>query len=118
MRRATPVGALAASSNLHLVGRYVGETWLILHEAAYFTFNKGDAFSEVDTAYEIVFGSESDRRTAYVHSIFHAQLDKSVFIKKLVLDAENPWATSQQFSLYRDSRFVHVCTVCRPKKLL
>ena len=100
MRRASPVGAPAASSNLHLVGRYVGETWLILHQAAYFTYIKGDAFSEVDTAYQIAFGSESDRRTAYVHSIFHAQLDKSVFIKKLVLDAENPWATSQQFSLY------------------
>ena len=87
MRRASPVGAPAASSNLHLVGRYVGETWLILHQAAYFTYNKGDAFSEVDTAYQIAFGSESDRRTAYVHSIFHAQLDKSVFVKKLVLDA-------------------------------
>ena len=78
----------------------MGETWLILHQAAYLTFKKGDAFSEVDTAYQIAFGSESDRRMAYVHSIFHAQPDKSVFIKKLVLDAGNPRATSQQFSLY------------------
>ena len=35
-----------------------------------------------------------------MHSIFHAKVKKSVFIKKLVLDARNPWAMSQQFSLY------------------
>ena len=102
MRRATPVGAPAASSNLHVIGRYVGETWLILHRAAYFTFNKSDEFSEVNTAYQIAFDNGSDRRTSCVHSRFHAQLDKPVSIKKLVLDAENPWATCtpQHFSLY------------------
>ena len=100
LRRATPVGAPAAASNLHLVGRYVGETWLILHQAAYYTYNKGDAFSEIDTAYKIAFGSESDRRTAYIHSIFQAQLGMSTHIKRLVQDVEDPWATSQQFSLY------------------
>ena len=100
LRRATPVGAPAAASNLHLVGRYVGETWLILYQAAYFTFSKGNAFSEIDTAFKIAFGSESDRRTAYVHSIFPAQLCSSIHLKRLVLDEGNPWATSQQFSLY------------------
>ena len=100
LRRATPVGAPAAASNLHLVGRYVGETWLILYQAAYFTFSKGNAFSEIDTAFKIAFGSESDRRTAYVHSIFTAQLCSSIHLKRLVLDEGNPWATSQQFSLY------------------
>ena len=29
-----------------------------------------------------------------------------MFIKKLVLDAENPWATSQQFSLYEQISIV------------
>ena len=80
------MGAPAAASNLHLVGRYVGEMWLILYQAAYFTFTKGDAFSEVDMAFKIAFGNESDRRTAYVHSIFQAQLSRSIHLKRLVQD--------------------------------
>ena len=100
LRRATPVGGPPASANLLLVGRYVGETWLILHQAAYFSYDKGNAFSEVDSAFQTAFGKESDRRTAYVHSIFQVQLESSVFVKRLTVDPENPWATSQQFALY------------------
>ena len=33
MRSATPVGAPVAASNPHLVKRYVGKIWLILHQA-------------------------------------------------------------------------------------
>ena len=53
-------------------------------------------------ALKIAFGSESDRRTAYIHSTFQAQLSMSIHmhVKRLVHDEENPWATSQQFSLY------------------
>ena len=62
--------------------------------------NKGDAFSEIDEALKIAFGSESDRRTSYVHSIFEAQLSRSIHLKRLVQDEGKPWVTSQQISLY------------------
>ena len=69
LRRATPVGAPATTSNLHLVGRYVGETWLILYQAAYFTFTQGDAFSEIGTAFKFPLEvSRTGGRPTYTQS--------------------------------------------------